>query len=260
MFYGMLTGRVPSPGFSIKHVVEDIERLNRRALDPALDVTAVSVHACAHISGYTILRSGSSFGLGYGPIVTAAKEMTIEDVKKSRIAVPGKMTSAFLLLQLMIGKFEYVEMNFDEIPRAVREGSADAGLVIHEAQLSYGQEGNVKVADVGEWWSSTTGGLPVPLGINVMRTSLGTDVIGRFDRYMRASIEYGMEHRDDAVDYAMQYSRGKPRGLIDKFVGMYVNAATVDMGKSGEQAIRKMFEMGAEKGLVGRTDVTINGA
>ena len=250
MFYGMFTGKVASPDFEVKHVIEDIEKLNRKATNPELDVTAVSVHACAYIPGYTILRSGGSFGIGYGPIVTAKKPMSIDEIKKCRIAIPGKMTSAFLLLQLMIGKFDYVEMNFSDIPQAVRNGDVDAGLVIHETQLSYEQEGNVKILDVGEWWDKTTNGLPVPLGINVMKTSLGMDAIHKFDKYLQASIEYALENLDDAIDYAMQYSRGKPRDLIEKFVKMYVNPVTVNMEDKGEESIRRVFEMAKEKDLV----------
>ena len=250
MFYGMFTGKVTSLDFTVNHVIEDIEKLNRKATNPELDVTAVSVHACAYIPGYTILRSGGSFGIGYGPIVTARKQMTIDEIKKCKIAIPGKMTSAFLLLQLMIGKFDYVEMNFSEIPEAVRNGKVDAGLVIHETQLSYEQEGNVKILDVGEWWDKKTNGLPVPLGINVMKTSLGMDTIHKFDQYLQASIEYGLENLDDAIDYAMQYSRGKPRALIEKFVKMYVNKITVNMGDVGEEAIKRIFEMAREKKLV----------
>lgn len=250
MFYGMFTGKVASLDFTVKHVIEDIEKLNRKATNPELDVTAVSVHACAYIPGYTILRSGGSFGIGYGPIVTAKKQMTIDEIKKCKIAIPGKMTSAFLLLQLMIGKFDYVEMNFSDIPEAVRNGKVDVGVVIHETQLSYEQEGNVKIVDVGEWWNKETNGLPVPLGINVMKTSLGIDTIHKFDQYLQASIEYGLENLDDALDYAMQYSRGKERDLIEKFVKMYVNKITVNMGDSGEESIRRMFEMAKQKNLV----------
>ncbi len=257
MFYGMFTGKVKSPDFEVKHVIEDIEKLNRKATNPELDVTAVSVHACAYIPGYTILRSGGSFGIGYGPIVTAKKSMTIDEIKKSKIAIPGKMTSAFLLLQLMIGKFDYVEMNFSDIPQAVANGDVDAGLVIHETQLSYAQEGNVKILDVGEWWDKTTNGLPVPLGINVMKTSLGMDTIHKFDKYLQASIEYGLDNLDDAIEYAMQYSRGKPRELIEKFVKMYVNPVTVNMGDKGEESIRRVFEMAKEKGLVPEFNLSI---
>jgi len=257
MFYGMFTGKVVSPDFKVNHVIEDIEKLNRKAKNPELDVTAVSVHACAYIPGYTILRSGGSFGIGYGPIVTAKKQMSIEELKKSKIAIPGKMTSAFLLLQLMIGKFEYVEMNFSDIPLAVKNGEVDVGLVIHETQLSYQQEGNVKILDVGEWWDKTTNGLPVPLGINVMKTSLGMDTIHKFDRYLQESIQYGLDNMDDAIEYAMQYSRGKPRDLIEKFVKMYVNPVTVNMGDKGEESIRRVFQMAKEKKLVPEFNLSI---
>jgi 1,4-dihydroxy-6-naphthoate synthase len=257
MFYGMFTDKVPSPDFKVNHVIEDIEKLNRKATDPELDVTAVSVHACAYIPGYTILRSGGSFGINYGPIVTAKKQMTIDEIKKCRIAIPGKMTSAFLLLQLMIGKFDYVEMNFSDIPEAVKSGKVDVGLVIHETQLSYEQEGNVKILDVGEWWDKTTNGLPVPLGINVMRTDLGMDTIVKFDKYLQKSIEFGIEHFDDAIEYAMQYSRGKERSLIEKFVKMYVNKVTVNMGDPGEESIRRLFDMAKEKGLVPDFEISI---
>jgi 1,4-dihydroxy-6-naphthoate synthase len=257
MFYGMFTDKVPSPDFKVNHVIEDIEKLNLKATDPELDVTAVSVHACAYIPGYTVLRSGGSFGIGYGPIVTARKQMTIDEIKKCKIAIPGKMTSAFLLLQLMIGKFDYVEMNFSDIPEAVKSGKVDVGLVIHETQLSYEQEGNVKILDVGEWWDKTTNGLPVPLGINVMKTDLGMDTICKFDKYLQASIEFGIEHFDDAIEYAMQYARGKERSLIEKFVKMYVNKVTVNMGDPGEESIRKLFEMAKEKELVPDFELSI---
>ena len=257
MFYGMFTGKVPSSDFKVNHVIEDIEKLNRKAIDPQLDVTAVSVHACAYIPGYTILRSGGSFGIGYGPIVTAKKQMSIDEIKKCKIAIPGKMTSAFLLLQLMIGKFDYVEMNFSDIPEAVKSGKVDVGLVIHETQLSYEQEGNIKILDIGEWWDKTTNGLPVPLGINVMKTDLGMETIVKFDKHLQASIEFGLEHFEDAMEYAMQYSRGKPHDLIEKFVKMYVNEVTVNMGDSGEESIRKLFEMAKEKKLVPDFEISI---
>lgn len=257
MFYAMLSGKLPSGSFEVEQVVEDIERLNNRALDCELDVTAVSVHACAHIPGYTILRSGGSFGLGYGPVVVAREGTDVRSLSRCRVAVPGRLTSAFLLLQMSIGRFEYVEMDFDRVPEAVQSGKVDAGLVIHEAQITYLQEGLVKLLDVGEWWNDATGGLPVPLGINVMRTELGDAPIRRFDKYLQASILYGLDHADDAVEYAMKYGRGSPRPLIDRFVKMYVNPTTVEMGKSGEESIRRMFEMAKEKGLVPDFDLRI---
>lgn len=250
MFYGMFTGGVASPDFEVSHVIEDIERLNQKAKGADLDVTAVSVHACAHIPGYTVLRTGGSFGIGYGPVVVSRDGMDPGELCKKKIAIPGTMTSAFLLLQLMIGKFEYVAMDFDRVPQAVADGTADAGLVIHETQIAYEHEGLKKVADVGQWWDRTTGGLPVPLGINVMKSSHGDDTISKFDRYLRDSIQYGLDNFDDAVGYAMKYGRGRPRDLIARFVKMYVNDITRDMGESGEESIRRLFEMAGEKKLV----------
>jgi 1,4-dihydroxy-6-naphthoate synthase len=176
--------------------------------------------------------------------------MKISELQKAKIAIPGKMTSAFLLLQLMIGKFDYVEMNFSDIPSAVKNGKVDAGLVIHETQLSYYQEGISKVLDIGEWWDKTTNGLPVPLGINVMSDKFGLETIRKFDKFLTKSIQFGLEHTDDAIDYAMQYSRGKDRDLIEKFVKMYVNNVTVNMGSPGEKSINMLFDMAKSKNLV----------
>ena len=258
MFYAMFTNLIKSDEFSVTHVIEDIGNLNKKAIEPELDVTAVSVHACAYIPNYTILRSGGSFGIGYGPIVTAMKPMTIDELKNSKIAIPGKMTSAFLLLQLMIGKFDYVEMNFSDIPNAVKAGDVDAGLVIHETQLSFEQEGVMKILDVGEWWDKETNGLPVPLGINVMSNKFDSQIINRFDLYLQKSIKFALDHKDDALEYAMQYSRGKSRELIEKFVLMYVNDVTVNMGESGEKSIRTLFDMAKQKNLVPNFELKIS--
>jgi len=167
------------------------------------------------------------------------------------------MTSAFLLLQLMIGKFDYVEMNFSDIPAAVKNGKVDAGLVIHETQLSYSNEGIIKVLDTGEWWNKITNGLPVPLGINVMKDSFGLEIIKKFDKFLQESIEFGIEHNDDAIEYAMKYARGKPRDLIEKFVKMYVNDVTVNMGENGEKSIKKFFDMATEKNLIPKFNLKI---
>lgn len=258
MFYGMFSGKVPTLGFGVEQIIEDIERLNRRAINCELDVTAVSVHACAHIPGYTILRSGGSFGLGYGPIVVSRSSLDVKSLEGCKIAIPGRMTSAFLLLSMIIDKFDPIEMDFDQIPQAVRNNDVDAGLVIHETQITYEQEDLVKVLDVGEWWDDTTGGLPVPLGINVMKTSAGTEAIIRFDRYLQKSIIYGLEHSEEAVAYAMRYGRGNSKPLIDKFVKMYVNNTTVEMGDAGEEAIRRMFKMAKEQDLVPDFDLRIS--
>lgn len=260
MFYAMLSGKVSSLHFKVNHVVEDIETLNKRALRHELDVTAVSVHACAYIPDYTILRSGGSFGKGYGPIVIAKKNMTAQELKKVKIAVPGKLTTAFLLLQLMIGKFDYVEMRFTDITNAVERGDVQAGLIIHETQITYDQTKFTKLLDIGSWWRDSTGGLPVPLGINVISNHLGEDMIKKFDEYFRESIVYGMNRVNEALDYAMQYGRGQPRSLIERFVRMYVNDITIDMGLLGESAIKNLFKFATEKGLVPQFDLRIASA
>lgn len=257
MFYGMLSGKVSSPLFNVKHVVEDIETLNKRALKHELDVTAVSAHACAYLKDYTILRSGGSFGKGYGPIVVSKKDLSLENLKSSKIAIPGKLTSAFLLLELMIGKFEYIEMTFSEIPDSVARGEVDAGLVIHEGQITYEQKNLTKLLDVGSWWRESTGGLPVPLGVNVMSNHFGIETIKKFDEFFRESIVYGMARPNEALDYAMQYSRGQSKDTIDRFIRMYVNDVTIEMGVLGEQAIRDLFQFGIEKGLVPEFELRI---
>jgi len=257
MFYGMFTGKVTSHDFTVKHVIEDIEKLNKRALKVELDVTAVSVHACAYLPDYTILRSGGSFGIGYGPIVVAKEMMTKDQLQKSKIAIPGTMTSAFLISQLILGKYDFVEMNFSDIPKAVRNGDVDAGLVIHETQLSYKQENLTKILDLGEWWNDATNRLPVPLGINVMKSKFPIETIRKFDKFLQESINYGLNNIGDAVDYAMQYGRDKPKELIEKFVKMYVNDVTVEMGESGEKSIRKLFELALKNKLVSEFEIKI---
>ncbi len=246
MFYAMLEGKIPPADFEVEHTVADIETLNRSGAGtaPSLDVTAVSVHACAHMPDYTVLCSGGSFGLGYGPIVVARDDISLDDLPGMRIAVPGRLTSAFLLLRLMMGNFEHIELKFSDIPAAVRSGSVDAGLVIHETQLTFASEGVKKIADLGEWWSEKTDNLPVPLGVNVAKTSLGAETISKFDAYLCESIRYGLDHFDEAMDYASRYARGKPRDLVERFVKMYVNDVTVSMGDAGAESIRRVLEMG----------------
>ena len=251
MFYGIASGKVRSK-FAIKHVIQDIETLNRRALKHELDVTAVSVHAFAYLKDYVILKSGGSFGLNYGPIVIAKNKMTKEQLQKCMIAIPGKMTSANLLLKLAIGNFREKEMSFEAIPDAVFSGRADAGLVIHEAQITYDRKKFTSVLDLGSWWSTSTGGLPVPLGINVASArTISRDQIKEFSELFTRSIAYGLDNIDAAVDYAMQYGRGQPKETITKFVRMYVNDLTLDMSKDGKRAIEKMFEMSKESKIIG---------
>jgi 1,4-dihydroxy-6-naphthoate synthase len=250
MFYGIATGKVKSE-FKINHVIEDIETLNKRAQNHELDVTAASVHAYFHLKDYAILRSGSSFGIDYGPIVIAKKALLPEQLSKCKIAIPGKLTSAALLLALAVGKFEGKEVSFQLVPKSVADGDADAGLVIHEAQISYDRSVFHKVLDLGKWWSAETGGLPVPLGINVASTrSLTPEQIGKFSQLLSDSILYSLENIDAAVNYAMQYGRGQPKDLITRFVKMYVNDLTVDMGQHGRRAIEKMHSLAVSKRLV----------
>jgi 1,4-dihydroxy-6-naphthoate synthase len=251
MFYGIASGKVRSK-FAVKHVIQDIETLNRRALKHELDVSAVSAHAFAYLKDYVILKSGGSFGLNYGPIVIAKNKMTKEQLQKCTIAIPGKMTSANLLLKLAIGNFREKEISFEAIPDAVFSGRADAGLVIHEAQITYDRKKFISVLDLGSWWSTSTGGLPVPLGINVASArTMSRDQIKEFSELFTRSIAYGLDNIDAAVDYAMQYGRSQPKEMITKFVRMYVNDLTLDMGKDGRRAIEKVFEMSKERKIIG---------
>ena len=257
MFYGIASGKIKSR-LSVRHVIADIETLNQRAMDHQIDVTAVSAHAYAYLKDYVILKSGSSFGLDYGPIVLAKNEMTIDQLKRAKIAIPGKLTSAYLLLMLAIGKCDAHELSFEKIPDAVSSGKVDAGLVIHEAQITYDQKKFFKVIDLGKWWAGATGGLPVPLGINVASLrSLSREAIAEFSDMFTRSIAYGLDNIDRAVDYAMQYGRGQPKETITRFVKMYVNELTLDMGPQGEKAIKTMFEMAKDRGIISQ-DVAVN--
>lgn len=251
MFYGIEAGKVESPHFKIKHVIEDIETLNKHALKHELDVTAISAHAYAYLNDYIILRSGASFGFNYGPVVVSKKELSLSQLKKCTIAIPGKMTSANLLLNLVLGKFNGQEINFQLIPNAVLSNKVDAGLVIHESQITYFKSHLHNILDLGAWWHTETDGLPVPLGINVASIkSMTIEEIRNFNNLFKNSIIYGLKHRSAAVDYAMRYSRGQPKHVMTKFIKMYVTDITVEMGSDGEKSIKKMFKMGQEKGIL----------
>lgn len=257
MFYGIASGKVKSPDFRIKHVIEDIETLNKRALKHELDITAVSAHAYAYLKDYIILRSGGSFGLNYGPILISKKKLSFSQLRNSTIAIPGKMTSANLMLNLALGKFKEKETPFHLIVEAVLSDKVDAGLVIHEAQITFNNSELCKVLDLGEWWATKTNGLPVPLGINVASSkSMTAKQIKKFDKFFRNSILYSLENIDSAVDYSMKYSRGQPKNMITKFIKMYVNNLTVDMGMNGKKSIKKMLLMAKRKGIL-RVD-TVN--
>jgi 1,4-dihydroxy-6-naphthoate synthase len=251
MFYGIASGKVRSPDFKISHVIEDIETLNKYALKHELDVTAVSAHAYAYLKDYIILLSGGSFGLNYGPIVVSKRKMSRSQLRKSTIAIPGTMTSANLLLRLVLGKFKHQERCFQTIPKAVLTGKVDAGLIIHEAQITYASTSLYNVLDLGHWWNTETNGMPLPLGINIAsRRSMTTRQIKSFNDLLKSSIRYSFQNMKAAIDYSMTYGRGNPRGLISKFIKMYVNQMTVDMGEMGVESIEKMFEMAKTKGIL----------
>ena len=258
MFYALASGKLGSI-FVIKNVIQDIEALNRRALKHELDVTAVSAHAYAHLKDYVILKSGGSFGLNYGPIVITRKEniMSLAQLQNATIAIPGKLTSANLLLKLAIGKFKEKVVPFETVPDAVAGGNVDAGLVIHEAQIAYDKTKFATALDLGHWWSKNTSNLPVPLGINVGSTrTMSIAQIKEFSNLFTKSIKYGLDNIDAALDYAMQFGRGQPKETIRKFVKMYVNNLTLDMGQEGKKALEKMFEMAQERKIV-ESDIQI---
>ena len=250
MFYGIAAGKVTSAFFNVEHVIDDIETLNKRAINHELDVTAISAHAYAYTKDYTILHSGGSFGLGYGPVVIAKKPIDEDGLRHATIAIPGQMTSANLMLKLAIGNFDSKEMIFSSIPDAVSSGSVDAGLIIHEAQISL-RDKFYTVMDLGKWWHIVSQGMPVPLGINVAsRRSMSVNEIIKFDSFFRNSIEYGLKNMDDAVDYAMKYARGNANELIERFVKMYVNQLTINMGSEGERSITFLLNKARDEKLL----------
>jgi 1,4-dihydroxy-6-naphthoate synthase len=252
MFYALAEGKIDTGDLRYVHELQDIESLNQRALKAELEVTAVSIHAYAYLTErYALLPHGSSMGDRYGPRLVARAPMSRADVRGKRIAVPGPLTTAYLALQLYEPDFEAVMTPFDEIEDVVVAGDVDAGLLIHEGQLTFGDRGLHLIADMGEWWFQETG-LPLPLGGNVVRKDLGPDLIRTVSRHLRASIAYGLEHRVKALDHAMQFSRGLDRGKADEFVGMYVNDWTLDYGDRGREAVRALIERGVEKGLIDR--------
>ncbi len=250
MFYALAEGKIDTEGLTYVHELQDIESLNQRALRGELEVTAVSIHAYAYLADrYALLPHGASIGDRYGPRLVARAPMTRADVRGTRIAIPGPMTSAYLALRLYEPEFEAVPMAFDTIEDAVQRGDVDLGLLIHEGQLTYGDGGLHLVADLGEWWYGETG-LPLPLGGNVVRKDLGADLIRQVSRHLHASIAYALAHRDAALDHSMQYARGLDRAKADEFVGMYVNDWTLDYGERGREAVRLFLRRGHEAGLI----------
>ena len=250
MFFGLASGAVQTGGIVVEQVLADIETLNRAAFEGKYEVTAVSFHAYAHlVDTYALLPHGASMGDRYGPIVVAP-EGGAREVKGRRIAIPGTLTTAYLTLKLYEPSFDYVVVPFDRIQEAVMAGQADAGLLIHEGQLTYEEEGLRKVVDLGEWWAERTGGLPLPLGGNIIRRDLGPEMIARVSRMLHDSIAYALSHRAAAVDYAIQFGRGLDRQKTDTFVGMYVNELTLQYGDRGRRGLERLMADAYDGGLI----------
>ena len=255
MFYGLAKELIPAHGFQFEHILQDIQTLNERAKRGELDITAISIHAYAYVSDqYALLPSGASMGDGYGPMLVAKEKFSPGEIAGKRIAVPGTMTSAFLALQLWLGKpaaqLNYVVVPFDQIFKAVRDGRAEVGLIIHEGQLTYRNEGLVVCEDLGVWWGRQNNGLPLPLGGNVIHKRFEPAVRRTVSDILTASIQYSLDHRPQAVQHALQYARDMGRDLADKFVGMYVNHWTLDYGERGREAISRFLGLGFERGLL----------
>lgn len=261
MFWGLAQGAVRSP-YEFEHILRDIQTLNEWAMEGRLESSAVSVHAFAYVADkYALLRHGGSFGDGYGPMIVARRAMDPHEVFQTRIAVPGKLTSAFLALNLYAASLgerveNYDVVPFDQIIPRVVAGEFEAGLIIHEGQLTYEKDGLVLIEDLGRWWKADTG-LPLPLGVNVVRKDLGTDVVAEVSRCMRESIAAGLAERAKALDYALTFARGMDMPTSDRFVGMYVNERTLDMGEEGVRAIRLLLERGADAGIVPRVAIEV---
>ena len=251
MFFGLASGNVDTGGIVVEQVLKDIESLNRAAFDGQYQVTAVSFHAYAHlVDKYALLPHGASMGDKYGPIVVAPKNAGPAGVKGSRIAIPGTLTTAYLTLRIYEPDFKFVVVPFDEIQQAVLDGKAEAGLLIHEGQLTYQDEGLRKIVDLGEWWAARTEGLPLPLGGNVIRRDLGPEMIAKVSKMLHDSIAYALSHRAEAVEYALQFGRGLDRGKTDKFVGMYVNDLTLAYGDRGRRGLERLMADAFERGLI----------
>ena len=250
MFYALAKGLIPTDGINVVHVIEDIESLNRRALNAELEVTAISAHAYAYVAGsYALTPCGASIGDKYGPLVVSREPMKRKDLAGKKIAIPGKLTTAFLTLNLFQPDFQPESVRFDQILSYVEEGKADAGLIIHEGQLTYARMGLHKVADLGEWWHEETG-LPLPLGANAIRRDLGEDKIQRITALLKKSIQYSLDHREKGLEYAMTYARDMETDLADQFVGMYVNEYTLDYGEAGRAGVRELLRRGYESGVI----------
>lgn len=252
MFYGLARGGVPTGDLEVAHLLADIETLNRHAREGRHEVTAISFHAYPHVADkYALMTCGGSIGDGYGPLLVAREPMEPEAVAGTTVAVPGTLTSAYLALQLFAPGVATRVVPFDRILEEVREGRAEVGLIIHEGQLTYGGQGVFKVRDLGAWWKEETG-LPLPLGGNAVRRDLGAETMARLARLVRATVEHSLAHRPQALEYAMSFARGMDPAVADRFVGMWVNDMTVEMGERGRRAVQTFLDRGFEAGIVPR--------
>jgi 1,4-dihydroxy-6-naphthoate synthase len=256
MFYALAKGLIDTGEYEFEHVLDDIETLNREAFAGTYDVTAVSIHAYAHLDDrYALLASGASMGDGYGPVVVAREPIGAERLHEAEIAIPGTLTSAALALKLWNPELDTTVRRFDDIIPAVLAGDVDAGVVIHEGQLTWRDDGLVRLVDLGAWWAGQTGGLPLPLGGNVIRRDLGEEIMAPVADLLRQSIEFSLANRDQALDYALGFGRGLDRGQADRFVGMYVNELTVDYGERGRRAVREFLARAHAARLIPRMPV-----
>ncbi len=250
MFYGLATNKLETNGLKFEHTLKDIQTLNEDAKKGVFDVSAISFHAYAYVADkYALLPHGASIGDKYGPILVSKEPRKPEEISKMKIAVPGEMTSAFLALRIYNQDFEYTVVPFDKIIDEVKKGKVDAGLLIHEGQLFYKQVGLDKVIDLGEWWFDKTG-LPLPMGGNVIKRELGVDLMREVSKHLHRSIKYSLDHREDALAYAMQFARDMQPELADRFVAMWVNELTLDYGERGRRAVRLLLKEGFEKGII----------
>ena len=250
MFYGLATNKVRVPGLKFSHTLCDIETLNRKAMDGVYDVTAISFHAYPYIQDkYALMTCGGSVGDGYGPMIVSTRALSIAEVKQVKVAVPGTLTTAYLALNLFAPGIETEVVAFDQIIPQILAGKFEAGLIIHEGQLTYAKSGLHRIIDLGKWWRDITG-LPLPLGGNAIRRELGAEVISDVSKALKNSIQYALDHRDEALEYAMQFARDLDTSSADKFVGMYVNERTVDYGSDGREAVSRLLDLGHKAGII----------
>lgn len=250
MFYALAEGKIDTEGLKFVHVLKDIETLNREAMKGTYEISAVSIHAYAYLADkYALLGSGASMGEKYGPMVVAKQTMSADQLKNRRIAVPGTLTTAFLVLKILEPNFEHITLPFDQILDSVQKGEVSAGLIIHEGQLQYQDLGLKLIVDLGEWWHNQTG-LPLPLGGNAVRRDLGSNLMKKLARLQKASIAYGLTHREQALEHALRYARGLDAKMADRFVGMYVNERTLDYGDDGKKAVHTLLDLAYRKKLI----------